>query len=76
MAYFAEVRPEDPFLWPWLGVAIDSGSDGWCATNCCIYHYLANMERFPDPSHGTGPYFKYLRMRANLLAEAQPPATL
>ena len=47
-------RPCSPFRWPWLGVSIDQGSDGWAATQYAIQKLRANWERIPDPSHGAG----------------------
>jgi len=52
--YTAASRPTSPLKWPWLGVSIDQGSDGWAATQYALYELKANWERFPDPSHGAG----------------------
>lgn len=52
--YTTASRPTSPLRWPWLGVSIDQGSDGWSATQYAIYELKANWERFPDPSHGAG----------------------
>ena len=43
--------PEDPYSWPWLGIALDRGSDSWAAKQFLKYGLLANIEEFPDQSH-------------------------
>jgi len=48
---------EDPELtnadeWPWLGVAMDAGADGFSAMQYLVYKLQLNVERFIDPSHG------------------------
>ena len=40
-----------PYSWPWLGIALDRGSDSWAAKQFLKYHLHANVEEFPDQSH-------------------------
>lgn len=43
--------PDDPYAWPWLGVALDRGPDSWCAKQFLKYKLHCNVEEFPDQSH-------------------------
>ena len=42
---------DDPYLWPWLGIAIDRGPDSWAGKQFLKYGLHCNVEEFPDQSH-------------------------
>lgn len=42
---------DDPYSWPWLGIALDRGPDSWAAKQFLKYALEANVEEFPDQSH-------------------------
>ena len=44
-------KPEDPYSWSWLGIALDRGPDSWAAKQFLKYEKKANVEEFPDQSH-------------------------
>ena len=46
-------KPEsdNPYDWPWLGIALDRGPDSWAGKQYLKYALQANVEEFPDQSH-------------------------
>lgn len=42
----------DPFTWPWVGIAMDLGSDGNCAYWALERMWKLNCDQYNDQSHG------------------------